>query len=398
MKTLIESIGIEIEFARLPRGVTRGLRRGGWRLVRDGSVDTRHRALLGLIPCEGGGDRTTFGGELVSPILDTTKDGWDSQLLTILDTLRRGGEGVDARTSIHVHVNATGLPLFAIRFLYEIGAYLEAGIYRLSCGEAGVHRGDILHDHGYARPITQQGPPVMECRDGTHRPAFSLHTIRNIQSYQELRQASGRYDTTGGKYAEARYVWLNPLSLLQHGTVEFRLFNMTTYPKFVLAWVKLCMEIVTSSLSKHSELPPPNPLGTNDITLEEILEFLQIRDNPTIYRLERLWELGSFSRGIRGWQMGHLGHKVSWNGVREELIPEPAGGEIYGFNEFDREDVTLREGKMFFALPGTHREASPESTGREPSTSIESETAPYENATTLYDEPGSQVEVGARTT
>jgi len=319
MASIIESIGLEIEFANIPKANARDLARSiRWRLVEDGSTRNYRYALNSGLELSSGGYRM-FGGEFVSPMLDTTNDRWLSNVKRIITWLRQHGEGVDARTSIHVHVNVTGFPLFALKYLFLIAAHLEAAMYRLACGEAGIHRGSLRNDYGYCRPLTIPGPPCTPT-DTVTRPVFGLNQILNVQSWKEYRQAVGRYDRWGGgKYHEARYVWLNPLSFMVYGSIEFRLFNFTQRPTFVWAWVSLCKEIVRNSFAKRTILDY-NPLGTTQIALEDVVEFLML-DNNLTYVLEELWGLSDFPPPVRSPQLGHIGHPVAWYGVRPEIIP-----------------------------------------------------------------------------
>jgi len=206
---LITSIGIEIEFAQVPKAVGRDLAAMvGYRLVEDGSCRST-RSACGYIPVVSDDNlfsRQMFGGEFVSPILNTEGDKWKRDVAYILEGLAWAGEGIDALTSIHIHINLAGLPMFAVRYLVEIAQYLEAGLFRLSCAEAGIHRGAIHLDYGYCRPISTGGPPVVLCQDNALRPVFSTETVKRAQNHIELKQALGRFDCHGGGiYHEARY-------------------------------------------------------------------------------------------------------------------------------------------------------------------------------------------------
>ena len=335
--TMVDSIGIEIEFAGVQKSYGDLLRQEiPWRMVEDGSCRTRRGVLPGL-PIEVIGSENTaqFGGEFISPIIDTSSNkNWKDEVSKILDWLSETGEGLGVKTSIHVHVCAASLPLFALQNILALGLFLEAGMFRLSCAEMGVHRGALHLDYGYCRPISTQGPPAIRCADDTVRPIFDVERLLKAKDLTHLRQGLGRYDRhNGGKYHEARYVWLNLISLYQLGSIEFRLFNSTYTYRNVIAWVDLCQHIIRAGFRPFQELPR-NPLGSTTIQLEDIIQILSLHDNKTIYTLEELWNTAEYQRGVMGYQMGHLGHMVNWHRTQKYLIPEIIEDEIINFRTF----------------------------------------------------------------
>jgi len=335
--TLIDSIGIEIEFANIQKSHSATLENITWRTVEDGSCRSRRGIVPGLpIEVEGGNESALFGGEFVSPIIDTsTNKKWKDTVRRILDWLAESGEGLAATTSIHVHVNAAGIPMFALQNLLKLGLFLEAGMFRLSCAEMGVHRGALHLDYGYCRPLGREGPPVVRCVDEELRPVFDTSKLVKMKTLTHLRQGLGRFDQhSGSKYHEARYVWLNLISLYQLGSIEFRLFNSTFGYRNVLAWVDLCQNIVRASFLPTVELQE-NPLGTTNIQLEDMVEVVGLRENKTIYTLEELWNTAGYQRGVMGHQMGHLGHSVNWRRAPQYLVPSVLPrDEVRDFNEF----------------------------------------------------------------
>ena len=336
-RTLIDSIGIEIEFADIQKSYGDVFKQGlTWRMVEDGSCRTRKSVIAGIpIEAVGGNDTVLFGGEFISPIIDTSKNNhWKEELTKILGWLSETGEGLSVKTSIHVHINAAGIPLFAIQNILTLGLFLEAGMFRLSCAEMGVHRGALHLDYGYCRPISGQGPSVVKCEDNYMRPVFDTKKLTEARTLGHLRQGLGRYDRHGGnKYHEARYVWLNLISMYQLGSIEFRLFNSTYSHRNVLAWIDLCQHIVRAGFMPIQGLPE-NPLGSTTLQLEEIIQVLHLYNNKTIYTLEDLWNTADYQRGVRGFQLGHLGHMVNWSRTPKYLVPEIIENQVIGFGEY----------------------------------------------------------------
>lgn len=335
--TIIDSIGIEIEFSGIQKSHADMFKQElSWRMVEDGSCRTRRGVIPGLpIEVTGASELALFGGEFISPIIDTSSNKtWKNEVSKILEWLGEAGEGLDVLTSIHVHVNAGSLPLFALQNVLRLGLFLEAGMFRLSCAEIGVHRGALHLDYGYCRPISKHGPPVVRCSDDLYRPIFDVERLIQSTDISHIRQGLGRFDRSGGgKYHEARYVWLNLVSLYQLGSIEFRLFNSTYSYRNVLAWVDLCQNIIRASFTLPQHLPE-NPLGSTDLQLEDIIQTLGIHDQKTIYTLENLWNAAGYQRAVMGDQMGHLGHSVDWRRTPKFLVPDIIESGIKPFREF----------------------------------------------------------------
>jgi len=345
-RPVIDTAGIEIEFADLPKAACNHIRESvGWSLVEDGSVRNYRKQYFGL-PV-GGRRPVMFGGEFVSPLLDLTGSEWKNSVSKIVEALYRAGEGVNVSTSIHVHINAQGIPFYALHNLVRIAAYIEEAMFRWSCAEAGVHRGALHLDYAYCRPITKKGPPVVYCpTSDTQRQIFDLDGLLNAESVNDFRIATGRYDRwDGGKYHEARYSWFNLISLWTHGSVEFRPFNFTGNHRNIITWAKLCSQIVRRSFGKVRKDLPMNPLGSGTTDLSEVLAFLELQDDVTAYQLEKLWNMADYQRGVIGYQTGHIGHSCSWRGVRSELKPHIIRDEtIYPFYRFRADSDSIRHG------------------------------------------------------
>jgi len=343
---IINTAGIEIEWSEVPKAAMMYLRDTvDWAQTTDGSVRTHRPRKFGVPNSR----MVEYGGEFVSPLLDLSGNKWKEDVSRVVEALYRAGEGVSATTSVHVHINATGIPVFALRNLVRMGCYLEAAMYRLSCAESGVNRGAIHVDYGYSRPITHQGPPVVYCTTSdTYRQIFSVDGLLKAQTNQEFLTALGRYDRwDGGKYHEARYTWLNFVALPQHGSIEFRLFNFTQYHRNIITWAKLCSEFVRASFGKIPEDLPRHPLGSRDIEFGDVVEILHLSDQKLIYHLEELWYQGDYQRGILGLQKGHLGMQVSWRGAASYLKPAIIRDEeVHNFYKYRSDLIKLKRGKV----------------------------------------------------
>jgi len=341
---LLETAGLEIEFANVQKEVARDLRSTlpGWTVFEDRSC-VSYRQLFHGFEYEGNDlhDQRDiiFGGELISPTFSTENSKWLDPVSRILDTLYRLGEGVDARTSIHIHINGQGWPLFALKNLLVMGLYLESAMYRLAIAEGGIHRGRLIRDYGYCRPLSSA--PVTPW-DGTYIPVFTPETLLAARTTEEFQKALGRYDRAGGRYHEARYTWLNFLSLYLHGSIEFRVFNFTASPGNIWAWVHLCRDFVRASFGKYSDLPR-NPLGSTAPEFADVIEFLMI-DDEVAYKLELLWNQAEFQAPVRGHQIGHLRDRtVNWSRTAARILPQ-AVSNVFEFDSFSNKDPMLVPG------------------------------------------------------
>lgn len=322
MRPLFNSIGIEIEYVDVTQEQMYKLgKKLGWRSTSDGTVRS-HRLTSGLLEITEGGKRTEYGGELISPVLNVKDKRWEEDIRRILGTLRSHGEGVDSRTSIHVHVNATGMPLYAMLNMIRLGLWSEAAFYRIGCGPAGIHRGALDRDYGYCRPISAPGPPLTMDEGGVLRPVFDSELLLNAKTINDILVGLGRYDKWGGgKYHESRYVWLNLLSLFIRGTVEFRLFNFTYKPRYVRAWVHTCIAAVKEAFNPHLPELEYSPLGSMQFELANLIDGLALSDQ-TAYSLEDLWSMADYQVGVKSPQLGHIFHTIHWGDTPDRLKPK----------------------------------------------------------------------------
>ena len=338
---VVSSVGIEVECRNVSkRNMSRLLRGVSCKVINDGSVRHYQPTVLGFpfIRVESDLVRRTLrtmdlyhseqemGCEIVSPIIDTSVKGWENYILRIMDAVGKLGEGVAAETSIHVHVNAHGLPVDVIKNLVRLWQSVEAGVFRLSASEMGVYRGSIHRDSHYCRPLVKKGPHVQKCADGLHRPCFDVDAIQRCDSLDDLEKALGRIDRNNTHYHISRYMALGLHPLFRLGSVEFRTFNFTLVPANIITYVNLSKSLLRNAMDKQVEDYPLNPYGTSNLTLADMVNWLRIEDDSTIYTLENLWAMGEFPAPLAGWRMTHMeGQRrgFEWGRIRNELKPAP---------------------------------------------------------------------------
>ena len=222
---VVHSVGIEIEARDVSRELIRS-RLGGFsgKVINDGSIRTRKPSVAGfpfisiknkdddmyniLYSMGVVTDSKEMGCEIVSSIIDTSQEGWERYVFKILDALEKLGEGVATNTSIHVHVNARGLPIDVIKNVVQIWKSIESGMFRISAGPLGTYRGALHKDSHYCRPLVKQGPHVQRCSDGLYRPCFDVDAIARCNTMEDLEKALGRIDENNTQYHISRYMAL----------------------------------------------------------------------------------------------------------------------------------------------------------------------------------------------
>lgn len=135
------------------------------------------------------------------------------------------------RTSIHIHVDASGETWPEIRNLFLWARALEAIIYRVSCA-GDTHRGCKLHlgepnNHKFARPLS--APIGVNWSNGKIEQLIDWTRLTEAASASEFVASWGRLDQywNGGfeHYMPHRLHCINLASLLRTGTIEWRVFD-----------------------------------------------------------------------------------------------------------------------------------------------------------------------------
>ena len=338
------AIGLEIEAKDIPIGLAKYIvkeRRMNVSIADDGSmrhhqntlfgltgVDVNSKAILKLL--RRGGfyrEEAQIGAEVVTDIILTSDPDWERHVFNNLELVASLGEGIASSTGIHVHINGAGLPVEVLHNLIHLWQSLEAGIYRLSCGPLGYFRGAVHKDAHYCRPLTDDGPLCWRSgHDGRVQPSYTVETLLEARSVMEFAQAYGRSDKYTNKHWHTpRYSGLNFHSLFRLGSIEFRTFNVSLVPAHVLSWVELSKHIIRKAMDKHElEELPRHPYGTSDITLDYMVDILEVGEDRLIYTLEDLWNMGQFPPPLLGHRFTHLPQREGFNwgsDIRKGLIP-----------------------------------------------------------------------------
>ena len=321
MPVIMESVGLEYEFAVSQMDQIRRKLPTDWSVDRDGSV-TRESFTIGGLPVEYPNDSRLpvnsrmIGGEAISPILSFENS---DVIVSDLDTLMRlfEGEPLSDLASVHVHIACGKYPSAEIlKNLIRLAIGLEAPMFRLSVGEQRVHRGTTHEDYLYCRPITGHGPQFVLDESGCWYHAFDLDKIlRFAQNSEEVIKGWCRSDCQPTKWIPARYYWIHMASVWNKGTVELRLFNQTGNVKYIKAWVDLTRAFLKRAWSEEVTLPEfglgcKNPLGWEKsyFSFADFMDIIHPQNfywKNTIKILEELWFKTDWQRGCEP-QANHL--------------------------------------------------------------------------------------------
>lgn len=241
-------------------------------VARDASVEARLRLLSGngtfgafdhnplARSVSNGTNRITMGYEITTAPL--TFEEQESLIPRVMKTIIANGESISPRASLHIHIG------FAHNFklltnALRVGLWLEPLFYRLA-GMGGMFRGEI-NNAIYCRPL---GLGVAVPAEGT-RAFYKLPNIKRLLSARDsdefwLCYGINRdvFASNPNRYVPARYFGLNLLSVLIHGTLEYRYFNQTLNPAWILTMARYCQAITelisTAPRDWANSLPIPD--------------------------------------------------------------------------------------------------------------------------------------------
>jgi hypothetical protein len=253
------TVGIEFETENISPGEVSGLG-GSWEGTHDASIEMdtsrcrtgfplRNSGFLGKL-----GDRHVMGVELVSGVYNLDQESPEEDIHTLTKWLSERCEPAQSfRAGIHVHV---GLPSYNLDFLKSYvawGSHLEALFFMI--GGMGYRFRGELNDSAFCRPITGNGPLVVPHGRRLVK-CFDSSDLMNAKSIGDFwyRYGNSSWTSSPTRYVPQRYVWLNFYSILAHHTLEFRVFNKTLNPAYILAIVELCQKFTVNAI-KSSEYP-----------------------------------------------------------------------------------------------------------------------------------------------
>lgn len=282
-------VGIEFEYTDIPqknRILSRVARNFGWQIVHDASIESPSFCidnvfLLDSLTFDKNVNslirKATIGGELVSPVLNTSSNSWLKQLSALIYTLKLLGErSRTSRGSIHIHVNAPHDNtrkgrhyLKLLKSLFALALFTEGFFYKIG-GLGQEHRGRNA-DYIYYRWLTKNGPPVVNS-DGNSYRLLNSEQILASSGCREFYIKFGDIWGAEGRYHPSRYLWINFYNMVHFDDtphLEFRVFNKTVQLDYLYAIVELCKAFLMACYENkdlHREL------GGEIIGLEDLEE------------------------------------------------------------------------------------------------------------------------------
>jgi hypothetical protein len=168
-----------------------------------------------------------------------TPDNAAEDLSALILALIKSGEPSHAtRSSIHIHVGfPQSLPL--LRKATRFSLLFEALFYRL--GSMRYEPRVFTNNAIYCRPLSGEfGPPVVSGVDERKYQISDVNVMLKARTVEEFWGGLGVDYSDPQRYHPARYYGLNILSILLHGTLEFRYFNKSLVVCDVVAIMRLC--------------------------------------------------------------------------------------------------------------------------------------------------------------
>lgn len=222
--------------------------------------------------------KRTVGTEFVSRILDTESPESLDSIRKLTDFLTEQGESFESfRAGIHVHINLGGYNLNILKNIMRLGRLYEPVFYYL--GTMGYKFRGVDNDSIYCRPITKWGPVIVNSNVGKIQ-SFTVEDLLLARTTEDFwyRYGAIMEGNPPNKYNCIRYNWITLYNLLSKGTVEFRVFNKTLNPEYILAVVDICKLFCQRAFSAYSIDETENSIYTTNKN-EAINLFYQMVDD-----------------------------------------------------------------------------------------------------------------------
>jgi len=226
-----KQFGFEVELDLSPLKIREFL--DGWNVVihDDGSIRKPHFVYHGhpvvipkriTVPTYCLTSTDAFGTEVVTPPLSLqSARAFCKQVASIFASVPR-----HPTSSIHIHADVIGWPWRAIWKVVMLAYVLEAPIFRIACG-GDEHRGET-NEYLYARPMSMPigvylNDELVPLIDWDEFPLTTASTASEfVDRWGCLGQARIEHNR---HYMPHRLMFVNLQSVLEQGTLEFRVFD-----------------------------------------------------------------------------------------------------------------------------------------------------------------------------
>jgi hypothetical protein len=248
---LISTVGVEYEVENIHQQEIGRRLDGNFRQTHDASIETdvisRGNGIFiksanNLLQSRRGNQ--TLGTEIITVPFDTESKSILDSLKFLTQLLMEMGEPEKSlRAGIHVHINMS-YNLKILKSILRLGRFLEDTFFLIGT-QGYVFRGMKVNESAYCRPITKWGPQCVRTHSGSNQ-VFNIKDLLKSETVEGFWWRYGSLIVNEGsqfqRYVPQRYTWLNLYSLLQHGTLEFRLFNKTLSPYRIAAEISFCQK------------------------------------------------------------------------------------------------------------------------------------------------------------
>jgi hypothetical protein len=225
------SVGIEVEVEGFKEVSSSAMRRLSlWKLVKDGSLRN--------------------GCEFVSQPV------WGTGIADALDQLAKQFDAKkpisSLRTSVHVHLNVLDLSYIEVERLLKISVLYEPALFRM-------HDKWQRYENIFCVPT---------CKSSAIQDGYT-------QLLYDLRE-----DRISGPYVPSKYAAVNPNSIAEIGTIEFRHMGGTSDVKEILSWIDVILQMKVAASSGVNYTDPQEVFGEQygklDIHEEDIQRGLDV--------------------------------------------------------------------------------------------------------------------------
>ena len=222
------------------------------------------------------------GDEYVSHILSSDLEDYKELERTIKMLTKivyeKGEHDEGERSGIHIHIGMS-YNLDILKNLVKLSEFSETMLFYIG-GMGYRYRGES-NDSIYCRPVTKYGPICVPTEHG-HVQCFNSEDLLTATSSRGFWRMYGdqNEERPDKKYIPIRYHVVSLYNLLTKGTIEFRPFNKTMNPYYILAAIEFCQKFCEISLSNLSckNLPMRSIYDTQskDSILEDLNTFARL--------------------------------------------------------------------------------------------------------------------------
>lgn len=208
-----------------------------------------------------GGGEVVYGRFNLSDMQDARHV---STSLARIEAMRQAGivrAEMDAGTHIHISAqDVNGVPIGPAQMaaIYEIFSFGEDVIFRIGAAGTPAHRG-TRYTQIIPKFTRDQDPitPSKVAKGSMRQRYFSLNFQRLLNAVHNCRCGAG----VVGDWAACE------CDVLRAGTVEWRVFNSTTDPETLHAWLLLAQGITAASFTHQLHTLTPNAYEQTDVML-----------------------------------------------------------------------------------------------------------------------------------